>query len=257
MDHILNNLPDAIALLDRATVICESNTRWEQQYPQTTGLNFLKFYMQEADRPDDQHVQEGIYNIIAGQTDCFSCLFTTRNKKFAMQIAPVHIGNSMKMMVSLRDISALETDTSTQLQIEQLTETNMALNILLKRREDDRVILEGAIVTNVKQLIMPYMERLEQAPLAPREQTLVAIIKEYLDNVISPFLHRISTINQQLTPQELKIASLIRQGRSTQEIAEALHLSVNGVGFHRKNLRKKLGLTGSGKNLRSQLMALR
>lgn len=141
--------------------------------------------------------------------------------------------------------------------IDHLTETNIALNALLKNREQERDSLENAIVTNVKQLIMPYMERLKEAPLRPQEQTLVTIIERYLDTIISPFLHRISSMNQQLTPQELKVASLIRQGRSSKEISEALNLSVHGIGFHRKSIRTKLGLTGSGKNLRSQLMALR
>lgn len=151
----------------------------------------------------------------------------------------------------------METIELLQQKIEQLTETNIALNALLKSREQDRATQEGAIVTNVRQLIMPYVERLSQAPLRPQEQTLVTIIEEYLNNILSPFLHRISSMNQQLTPQELKVASLIRQGRSTKEISDALHLSVHGVGFHRKSIRTKLGLTGSGKNLRSQLMALR
>ncbi len=151
----------------------------------------------------------------------------------------------------------METIELLQQKVEQLTETNIALNALLKSREQDRATQEGAIVTNVRQLIMPYVERLSQAPLRPQEQTLVTIIEEYLNNIISPFLHRISSMNQQLTPQELKVASLIRQGRSTKEISEALHLSVHGIGFHRKSIRTKLGLTGSGKNLRSQLMALR
>lgn len=144
-----------------------------------------------------------------------------------------------------------------QLKIEQLTETNIALHALLKSRELDRNIQESAIVANVKQLIMPYIERLEEGELAPQQQTLVTIIKQYLDNLISPFLHHLANLNQQLTPQELKVASLIRQGRSSKEIGVALKLTVNGVGFHRKSLRTKLGLTGSGKNLRSQLMALR
>ena len=46
----------------------------------------------------------------------------------------------------------------------------------------------------------------------------------------------------QLTPREREIAGLIRVGRSTSEIAEALYISPSTVSFHRKNLRRKLGL---------------
>jgi DNA-binding CsgD family transcriptional regulator len=260
MNNILNNLPDPIALLDSTTAISETNLRWEQNYPNTTGLNFLQFHEQKTVRPDSRNIQQAIQNIMAGTTDEFSCLFTTRSRTFSLQISPIQIKNVKQIMISLRDIATLAPQrqtNETQQQIEQLTETNIALNTLLKSREQDRATLEGAIVTNVKQLIMPYVERLENSDLTPQEQTLVSIIKEYLNNIISPFLHRISTLNQQLTPQELKVASLIRQGRSTKEIAAALGLSVHGIDFHRKSLRTKLGLTGSGRNLRSQLIALR
>ncbi len=43
-----------------------------------------------------------------------------------------------------------------------------------------------------------------------------------------------------LTPRENEVLQLIVQGRSSNEIAEALHLSIDTIKFHRKNILSKL-----------------
>lgn len=255
--HII--LHDLIVLLDETGTITATNAKWEQQLPDTTGLNFLQVYKDAARTPDTKKIRQAIQKIITGEISTFSYRFHMAELRFAMQLSALEDQGDTRILVSLRDITdilATSSQQEDQQQLAQLSETNIALNSLLKSREQDRATLEGAIASNVTQLIMPYVERLENGNLPPDQQTLVTIIKGYLDNLISPFMHRMSTINQQLTPQELKVASLIRQGRSSKEIGAALNLTVNGVGFHRKSIRTKLGLTGSGKNLRSQLMAL-
>jgi DNA-binding CsgD family transcriptional regulator len=45
-----------------------------------------------------------------------------------------------------------------------------------------------------------------------------------------------------LSQREHEIATLIRAGKSSSEIAQALFVSPTTVAFHRKNLRRKLGL---------------
>lgn len=60
-----------------------------------------------------------------------------------------------------------------------------------------------------------------------------------------------------LTPQEIEVAALIREGRSSKEIAEQLHLSITTVNFHRRNLRDKLNLRHTGTNLRTFLVGLK
>jgi len=116
--------------------------------------------------------------------------------------------------------------------------------------------MESAVFANVDRLVLPYLEKLNVSRLTQNQKTLVEIISSNLEDIISPFLGRLSTLELRLTPQEMEVAHLIRNGRSSKEIAEVLFLSVAGVDFHRKNLRKKLGLTNSGQNLRSYLMSL-
>jgi len=59
-----------------------------------------------------------------------------------------------------------------------------------------------------------------------------------------------------LTPQEVDVAVLVRQGKSSQEIADVLGISLSTISFHRKNLRRKLDLHDRSKNLRTYLLSL-
>ena len=77
-----------------------------------------------------------------------------------------------------------------------------------------------------------------------------------LADIVLPFLHSRSALSVSLTPQEIEVANMVRSGKSSKEIADVLNLSVAGVDFHRKNLRRKLGLANTSKNLRSYLLSL-
>lgn len=105
-------------------------------------------------------------------------------------------------------------------------------------------------------LILPYVERLLEAGLKAREQAMAEIVRERLQEIISPFLNRLTSLHSFLTPQEIQVAVLVREGRTSKAIAEAMTISVSAVDFHRKRIRKKLNMTGSGSNLRSYLLSL-
>ena len=53
-----------------------------------------------------------------------------------------------------------------------------------------------------------------------------------------------------LTPRQLEILKLITEGKSNPEIAEILFIDRSTVETHRKNMSRKLGLSGSGELLR-------
>ena len=46
-----------------------------------------------------------------------------------------------------------------------LEEANAALKVLLKHREEDRKELESRLVANVKQLVLPHVEKLKKGRL--------------------------------------------------------------------------------------------
>ena len=139
----------------------------------------------------------------------------------------------------------------------ELEEMNAALKVLLKKREDDRIELEEKIQFNTKQLIEPYLDNLKKTRLSTRQAILHDIIKTNLDEIISPFARNFAATKYKLTPQEIKIASLIRQGKTTKNIAEIMGLSLRTIEFHRTKIRFKLGLKNKTDSLQSHLMSLK
>jgi DNA-binding NarL/FixJ family response regulator len=58
-------------------------------------------------------------------------------------------------------------------------------------------------------------------------------------------------VHTSLTSQELRIISMIRQGMTNDEIADQLYIAPTTVKTHRRNIRKKLGLTGAKNRLQT------
>ncbi len=137
-----------------------------------------------------------------------------------------------------------------------LEEVNAALKVLLKRREEDKKDLEEKILYNVKELIMPHLEKVKMGKMSDAQKLNLDIIEANLNDIVSPFSKSLSSKYFDFTPSELQIANLIKYGRTTKEIAEILHLSVNTIQFHRSNIRRKIGISKQKTNLRSYLQVL-
>ena len=136
-----------------------------------------------------------------------------------------------------------------------LAEVNTALKVLLRQREDDKKELGENVLSNVKELISPYIDRLNKSRLSTTQKTLISIMASNLKNIISPFINKLSSGYFNLTPMEIKVANLVKEGKTNKEIAELLCLSKNTILFHRHNIRGKLRLKNKKINLRSHLLS--
>jgi PAS domain S-box-containing protein len=137
-----------------------------------------------------------------------------------------------------------------------LEEVSIALEVLLKKREGDKLQMEQKIVSNVRDLITPYIEKLKNTRLNVHQKACVNIISMHLDDIVSPFLNNMTSKYSNLTPREIQIANLIRVGKTTKEIAELLNSSTATIDFHRNNIRNKLGLKDKNTSLMSYLISL-
>ena len=138
----------------------------------------------------------------------------------------------------------------------KLARLNTALQVLVEQREQEINDIERGILNTFDRLIKPYLQDLSGTPLTDEQKTYIEIIQSNLGKILSPLSKRLSDWRQTLTPAEIKIVDLIRNGKQTKEIAELLHISRNAVSFHRKRIRKKLGLTGKKINLVGYLQSL-
>jgi PAS domain S-box-containing protein len=138
----------------------------------------------------------------------------------------------------------------------QLEEVNSALRVLLKQRDMDRRELEEKVMLNVKELVTPYAEKLRTNLSDVKQIAYLNILESNLNDIISPFAHKLSFRYSSLTPTEIQTAQLIKDGRTTKEIAELLNVSTRTVESHRQNIRIKMGLHAKKANLRSYLLSM-
>lgn len=140
----------------------------------------------------------------------------------------------------------------------ELEESNSALKILLRQRENDRREIEEKIMDNVKQIVLPYIEMLKKKKREiPEDKTYLNIIESNLKEIVSSFTTSLSHRLANLTPKEMLIANLVKEGKQDKDIAEVLHLSIDTIKAHRRNIRKKLNLIGTKTNLRTFLSDLK
>jgi len=135
----------------------------------------------------------------------------------------------------------------------RLEEANTALKVLLKQREEDKVELEKKVLSNVRELVLPYLEKLKMKKLGEKQRTFVEIIESNLSDIVSPFVHGLSAKLIRLSPTELQVSNLIQQGNTTKEIAEIMNLATSTIDFHRHNIRKKFGIKNKKTNLKTYL----
>ncbi|MBW2619216.1 MAG: PAS domain S-box protein, partial [Deltaproteobacteria bacterium] len=141
-------------------------------------------------------------------------------------------------------------------QAKRLDEVNTALKVLLAHREQEKLDQEKDILATFTRLVFPSLDKLKESQVSDYQQAHLAIIESNLVSICSPFAARLSSPDVNLTPAELQVADMIRQGKSSKEIAKLLYLSINTIRFHRQGIRVKLGIARKKVNLRSYLQSL-
>jgi DNA-binding CsgD family transcriptional regulator/PAS domain-containing protein len=195
------------------------------------------------------------------------CVVGGSPKSLVLTVIPCHIGEEQGYFLLGTDVTALKglqrdlarSERALRRQTTILDERNTALRVLLEQREQDRCELEQRIVGNVERLIDPSLDRLSRALCHQAERLEVEAVRINLREIIGPFAERLAgahTSGPPLTRRETEVANLVRLGKTSAEIAEALHISTSSVAFHRANVRRKLGLPKGGPRLETHLAAL-
>jgi DNA-binding CsgD family transcriptional regulator len=234
------------------------------------GVNYLAVCdaTKGNDSDDARKVAEGIRAVIRGELEEFLYDYPCHSEDsphwYYMRTVRMAGPGPIRVVVSHEEITALklteEALKKSQEEIfeqkQSLEEANIALKVLLKQREEDKLELEKKVLSNVKDLVLPYVEKLKNSRIKAKDRTLVDIIDTHLQDIISPLLQRFANAKILLTPQEMQVASLVKDGKTSKEIADVLNVSETTVNFHRKNLRVKFGLRNKRTNLRSYLMSI-
>ena len=274
----LDALSAHIAILNENGVILKTNRAWQnfanvnrlQDTAEASPMNYLSVCdLAKGDNSKEaQTAAEGIRSVIKGELNEFlldyPCHSPTEKRWFYMRVTRIPGRGPMRAVVSHENITALklaeealrDREKELELKTQYLEEANTALKVLLQQREKDKAELESTVLKNINVMISPYVSKLKNKNLKSSEKAIVDIIDTNLQDIVTPMVQRLVNAKIILTPQELQVAGLVKEGKSTKEIADILTVSETTVSFHRNNLRKKLGLSHTRKNLRAHLLSL-
>jgi DNA-binding CsgD family transcriptional regulator len=194
----------------------------------------------------------------------------------------LHVGQSLKILAATlvpclfrgqRTCFALGTDItehetlrknleaseqSLRSQAAALEDVDTALRVILDQRNRDRDEFERSIAANAETMILPLLRTLLKRLLAAPDVVYIDAAMQNLKQLVHPFAQALDELTiggERLTRREREIATMVRAGKSSREIAEALFVSPSTVAVHRKNLRRKLGLESRCASLAKQLVS--
>jgi DNA-binding CsgD family transcriptional regulator len=152
------------------------------------------------------------------------------------------------------DLELQETNRQLTLERKALQEANTALRILLSRIEQEKQEIYRDIKMNVEKVIMPILHALS-LQLPPTQRKYVEMLQTNLEEIASPFVSQLSLSYHSMTPTEIAICNMIRNGMRTKEIAEMRGVSEATINRHREKIRRKLNLTNQDVNLATFLQS--
>jgi len=132
---------------------------------------------------------------------------------------------------------------------------NTALEVLLQKRQEDRRKIEENITANLHQVIMPEIQTLKTNTKKPEIRRSLDLLEKALNEMTASFSCAL-TGRYNLTAIEIRIANLIKEGLTSDEISGHLNLATKTISYHRNNIRKKLGLHSKKVNLQTHLLSL-
>lgn len=143
-----------------------------------------------------------------------------------------------------------------QQQKEELIGANAALRIILRQRDLEKNELATTFTNRYFKEIAPYLEKLKHTQLQEVQRHYLDVITMNLENIFIPASESRSFRHEPFTETETRIVNLVKQKKSSKDIARILQVSVGTIRTHRENIRKKLQITNTDKNLYKTVISI-
>ena len=138
-------------------------------------------------------------------------------------------------------------------QTKELEQKNLALMELAEHIERTKNKIKDDMAANVSETILPLVKKLR---LKGASQKYAALLELHLKDLAASFGRKITDQQTGLSPKEIEICNALKGSLTSKEISELMGISSKTVDCHRRNIRKKLALTGKKINLHTHLKAL-
>lgn len=189
----------------------------------------------------------------------FDNLLTAKNcsgKEISLKLTmhKVRLQSGTVFHLVLHDMTAIQRlETGLEESREQVDGMNVALRTVIESVEEEKRDMHEDFAQQVREQIMPALDRMIKEPLPQMRRSFGKFIKERLSALAGETGDHFEDLLLKLTPREVEICRYIEAGKSTEHIAELLSIAADTVRTHRKNIRRKLGLQGNNVSLISYL----
>lgn len=151
---------------------------------------------------------------------------------------------------------AIQHDITDRKRSEQAIEQkNAALSEILQQIEFEKAKIKEGVAMNVEQVLLPALKKIRRKGTAI-DKKYIDVLEKNLKDMTSSFGIRVSDKQIKLSPREVEIANLIKNGISSKEMASMLNISFKTIETHRNRIRKKLEITRKDVNLTTYLKTL-
>ena len=137
----------------------------------------------------------------------------------------------------------------------ELLETSNAVSILARNINKHRLEAEKTFAGTINSKIMPIVDNLRKKTKLDDFKAGLDILEAHLQTMAKEIMGEMNTLAK-LTPSEMQIATMIKNGLKSREIAERFYISMQTVKTHRRNIRKKLNIHVPSVSLTSYLRSI-
>lgn len=236
---------DAIQWIKKTVAEGPQHSEWHAR-KKTGELLWLEVHLKAADINSSQYVLAVMHDITEKKK--LHDLLEQSNKRLEIEVEQKTRDLRKKTEEQNKTLQELK------LKTDDLMKSNIALEVLLQQSHSAKHDLEEKINVNIKELVNPYLDELDIQLGNRKAAVYVDILRKNIDKITSSFTKKLSSKLIGLTPRELQVADLVKQGRSNKDIAELLMLSPGTVELYRSHIRKKLGIKNKKINLRAYLL---
>lgn len=261
-----DEVPIAVQLFTAAGVLCMANPAWETLWHAKAEDAVGRYNILQ----DEQVLQSGFVELfqrcLQGESLEIADHFYDparsgnpgRSRWLHSTMYAVHdalTGDPYVVLIHLDVTERKRAEQKLSCHARQVEEANISMKMLLRQVTVAKEELERTISDNLKSLIVPTLNELESKLADRPERAYVQAIRANIGRLSTALPPTLAAHYLSLTPREQQVADLIRQGRTTKEIATLLGVSRRTVEFYRDAIRSKFGIKSRKVNLRTFLNA--
>ena len=151
---------------------------------------------------------------------------------------------------------AIQHDVTARKTAEQAIEQkNAALREILEQIDIEKKKINDDFHLNVEEVLLPALKKLRRKGTR-LDKKYIDALEQNLKDLTSSFGTSVSEKQLKLSPREVEVANLIKNGLSSKEICQMLNISFKTIETHRNKIRKKLGIINKEVNLTTYLQSL-